>query len=172
MPIIVINAVYRHAPQDPYPAAHNDALDAYDWAVSNASKFGGDINRIVVGGLSAGGNLAASVVLEKHNHEPKIRGLILGIPFLIMNDENFPASYHVSKDKASRVQCAKAPILPMEVVDFFAKAFKGTNKTLPDVGLTPEKVLAEFPRTAFLAAGNDPLRDDGFMFAEKMQSAG
>ncbi|TVY48336.1 AB hydrolase superfamily protein [Lachnellula occidentalis] len=173
MPIIVINVAYRHAPQNPYPAAHNDASDAFDWVMSNASSIGGDVDMVVVGGVSSGGNLAASVVLEKRGEEPRIRGLVLGIPYLVLNSGNFPADYHVSKDKASRIQCAKAPVLPMAVVDFFAKEFRGkSGVVVPDVGLASERDLAGFPSTAFLVAGNDPLRDDGFMFAEKMQRAG
>jgi acetyl esterase/lipase len=136
--------------------------------ISNTSSLGGDLSNIVVGGLSAGGNLAASVVLEKHKQEPKTRGLVLGIPYLVLNSEKFPEEYYDSKEKASKVQCAKAPVLPMEVVDFFSKVGK-SDAALPDVGLTSEKDLVEFPRTAFLVSGNDPLRDDGFLFAEKVQ---
>jgi acetyl esterase/lipase len=173
MPIIIVSAIYRHAPQDVYPAAHNDADDAYDWVISNAGTIGGDLSKVIVGGLSAGANLAASVVLNKHKQGPKIKGLLLGIPYLIMNTEKFPGDYHVEKSKASRVQCKDAPILPMEVVDFFGNTFKGKYAgELPDLGLTAEGDLKEFPSTAFLVAGNDPLRDDGFMFAEKMQRAG
>jgi acetyl esterase/lipase len=173
MPIIIVNAVYRHAPQDVYPAAHNDADDTFDWVIANAGSLGGDLNKVVVGGLSAGANLAASVVLNKHKKGPKINGLLLGIPYLILNTEKFSADYHAQKEKASRVQCKNAPVLPMEVVDFFSKTFKGKYEgALPDVGLTTEEGLKDFPSTNFLIAGNDPLRDDGFMFAEKMQRAG
>ncbi|TVY19953.1 Carboxylesterase NlhH [Lachnellula arida] len=161
-PFIVISIIYRHAPQNPYPAAHHDASDAYDWVIANSSSLGGDPVAIVVGGESSGGNLAASVILEKHAYgkepEPKIK---------------IRAGYHGSRDKASRVQCAKAPVLPMALVDFFAGVFRGNgDAVLPDVGLVSEKDLAGFPGTAFLVAGNDPLRGDGFLFAEKMQRAG
>jgi len=173
MPIIIVSAIYRHAPQYVYPTAHNDADDAYDWVISNADSIGGDLRNLVVGGLSAGANLAASVVLNKNKQGPKIKGLLLGIPYLIMNTDKFPSDYHVEKNKASRVQCKDAPVLPMAVVDFFSNTFKGKyDGALPDIGLTSEADLKDFPSTTFLVAGNDPLRDDGFMFAEKMQRAG
>jgi acetyl esterase len=62
--IAVVAIAYRLAPENPYPAALNDAYAALRWATSNtAIKLGIDPSRIGVLGESAGGGLAASLAL-------------------------------------------------------------------------------------------------------------
>lgn len=56
---IVVSTDYRHAPEHKFPAAQEDAVAAYRWAVENATSFVGDASRMAVAGESAGGNLVA-----------------------------------------------------------------------------------------------------------------
>lgn len=60
---IVASVEYRHAPENKFPAAHEDSFAAYKWVVENAKTFGGDGTRIAVAGESAGANLAANVAI-------------------------------------------------------------------------------------------------------------
>lgn len=59
--VVVIN--YRLAPKYPFPAAIEDACDAYRWVVEHAAELGGDPQRVLVSGESAGGNLSLALTL-------------------------------------------------------------------------------------------------------------
>lgn len=59
----VFNANYRLSGQAPYPAAVEDAAAALAWVVANADRFGGDPQRLVVAGESAGANLATALAV-------------------------------------------------------------------------------------------------------------
>jgi acetyl esterase len=58
---LVIFVEYRLAPKYPFPAGFNDCHAALLWAASNAQILDIDKGRLVVGGDSAGGGLAAGV---------------------------------------------------------------------------------------------------------------
>jgi len=56
---------YRLAPRHPWPAQIHDVTRALGWVKKNIATFGGDPERVVISGGSAGGQLAALVALTK-----------------------------------------------------------------------------------------------------------
>jgi len=62
--IILVAATYRLAPRCRWPAQYDDALAALAFVRRHAEEWGGDPARIVVGGHSAGGQLAAFAALD------------------------------------------------------------------------------------------------------------
>ena len=60
---VVVCPNYRLAGKAPYPAALEDCYTALKWMYENAKELGIDRSRIVVGGESAGGGLAAAVCI-------------------------------------------------------------------------------------------------------------
>ena len=60
---VVVSPNYRLAGQAPYPAALEDCYAALEWMYAHAEELGIDKERIIVGGESAGGGLAAAVCL-------------------------------------------------------------------------------------------------------------
>ncbi len=63
----VFSVDYRLAPEHPFPTPLDDCLAAYELLHRDASALGVDPSRMVIAGLSAGGGLAAALVLRAHD---------------------------------------------------------------------------------------------------------
>lgn len=61
---LTLSVDYRLAPEHPFPAGFNDCVHAVHFAAHNAGHWGGDPERLVLAGDSAGGNLAAAAAIE------------------------------------------------------------------------------------------------------------
>lgn len=80
---VIVSPEYRLAPEHPAPAAADDCYATLRWVREHAAEIGGDADRIVVIGLSAGGNLALSVALAARDRGgPGILGVLAGYPML------------------------------------------------------------------------------------------
>lgn len=75
---IVVAIEYRKAPQCKYPIALEDSYTGYRWVVNNIAKINGDINRLILCGDSAGGNLTLGLLrmLDKTDIRPYLAVLI------------------------------------------------------------------------------------------------
>ena len=62
----VASVNYRLAPEHKFPAALEDAYTAVEWAANRGEELGWDPERIIVGGDSAGGTLAAVCQLTRN----------------------------------------------------------------------------------------------------------
>lgn len=60
---VVFNLNYRLAPKDKFPAALEDACRATLWVREHCRAYGGDPERLIAAGESAGGNLAAALMV-------------------------------------------------------------------------------------------------------------
>jgi acetyl esterase/lipase len=65
--IVIVSPDYKLAPENPYPAALDDCHSAWTWLLENSSARQIDRQRMAVGGESAGGGLAAGLVLRLHD---------------------------------------------------------------------------------------------------------
>jgi acetyl esterase/lipase len=63
--ILTVVPSYRLAPKNPHPAQIEDVAAAFAWVVNHIGEYGGDTNRIYVGGHSAGGHLSALLTLDE-----------------------------------------------------------------------------------------------------------
>jgi acetyl esterase/lipase len=64
LPALFISVGYRLSPAVKHPAALDDCLTALTWAYHHVAAYGGDPQRLFVGGHSAGGHLAALLALQ------------------------------------------------------------------------------------------------------------
>jgi len=65
--MVIVSPNYRLAPKHPFPAALDDCHEAWSWLLKNSSERGVDVSRLAIGGESAGGGLAAGLVLAIHD---------------------------------------------------------------------------------------------------------
>lgn len=109
---VVVSVDYRLAPEHPDPAPIEDCYTGLLWTHEHAAQIGGDHNRIVVTGTSAGGGLAAGVaLLARDRGGPRLLGQVLMCPML---DDRFvtPSSRELDGegiwDATSNMTCSSS----------------------------------------------------------------
>jgi acetyl esterase len=162
--VIVVSPTYRLAPEDPFPAAVDDAWETLEWLVSDAERLGVDPQRIAVMGDSAGGNLAAVVaLLARDAGTPELRAQVLIYPGTEMYDR-WP-----SEDRN-----AEAPVLTSKNMRAFTRLYLGDR--FGDEGFRASPIRAEshagLPKTFILTAEHDPLLDNGSRYRDALVDAG
>ncbi|MGX8903778.1 alpha/beta hydrolase [Streptomyces netropsis] len=86
----VISVEYRLAPRTRYPGPLEDCYAGLVWASDHAAELDIDADRIVIGGKSAGGGLAAALaLLTRDRGGPEPLGQLLLCPMLDDRDSTF-----------------------------------------------------------------------------------
>jgi acetyl esterase len=160
--MMVISVDYRLAPEHRFPAAVDDAITATKWIAANAERLAIDPARLVVGGDSAGGNLAAVVSLAAREDGPRLAGQLLIYP-----------STDMSRRHPSHSEPETSVLLTHSVIGWFLNHYFG-DADINDWQASPAraKSLAGLPPAYVLTAGADPLRDEGDEYAARLKAAG
>jgi acetyl esterase/lipase len=154
----VFSPDYRLAPENPAPAAHDDAFVVYQWAL----KQGYAPDKIVLSGDSAGGNLAlAAAVRARDAGLPLPSALVLFSPWLDFAEEG--ESYRTTTDD---------PILPPPVLDGFKLAYLGTGDRKSSKVTPFYADFAGLPPTLVHVGSWERLHDDSITLAKRMKAAG
>lgn len=159
----VVSIDYRLAPEHKFPVPLHDCFDALVWCRDNAKQFGADGDKIVIGGDSAGGNLAAAVSLMARDEGPTIAAQVLYYP---VTDRDFT--------RASYVENESGYLLTKKGMEFFWQSYLSDDGQATDPLAAPlqEKDLADLPAAFVLTASYDPLRDEGIAYADALRAAG
>ena len=95
---MIFNVEYRLAPEHPFPCATDDAWSALRWVYRCAAQLGVDRAHILIGGDSAGGNLAAACARRDRNMRTQmLKGQLLVYPVLSQCEPTVPG-YHFSAE--------------------------------------------------------------------------
>ena len=162
--LIVISVDYRLAPEHKFPAAADDAITATKWVAANAKQLGIDASHLLVGGDSAGGNLAAVVALAARDGDgPKLAGQVLV----------YPATDFAMKHP-SHSEPETSVLLTHSVIKWFCNHYLNGAADIDHWKASPAraKTLAGLPPAYVLTAGADPLRDEGAEYAARLKEAG
>ncbi|CAI9412881.1 alpha/beta hydrolase [Nocardioides sp. T2.26MG-1] len=158
----VLAVDYRLGPEQPFPAAYDDALAAHRWLVDHAAEVGADPARLAVGGDSAGGNLAAVVAIEAAR-----AGLPLAFQLLV-----YPATDAV-RETESAALFADGFYLTKAFMDLANQCYIGrTDPRDPRVSPLYADLPAGLAPAYVATAGFDPLRDEGEAYARRLADAG
>lgn len=159
---IVASVDYRLAPEHRFPAAIEDAYAALSWIAANAAELGIDAARLSVGGVSAGGNLAAvSAILARDRGGPPLSLQVLEIPITDLTDLTtleFP-------DEGLSLPTGKETYITHYLAD-------PAQAADPLVSPVKAEDLRGLPPAMILTAEYDPLLRDGLAYAERLRAAG
>ncbi|WP_404900439.1 alpha/beta hydrolase [Priestia filamentosa] len=163
----VISVEYRLAPEYPFPSALNDCYTATKWVTENAVNLEGDLTRLAVGGDSAGGNLAAAVTLmARDRKEFSISKQVLIYPVMDLDVSEFRYP--------SLIENGKGYGLDSENMNQTYSYYLGDrgNPNHPYISPIKAKDFNDLPSALVITAEYDPLRDEGELYAAKLQQAG
>lgn len=153
----VVSVDYRLAPEHLHPAATDDALAAFEWALRAYDR------PVLLCGDSAGGNLAATVAHATRGHAQRPAGQLLIYPAL--GGDMSAGSY---------VTHAAAPMLSVrELRQSIAIRSGGIDRT-GEVSFAPlaDGDFANLPPTVIVTAECDPLSSDGEAYRDRIVAAG
>ncbi|MFE3031795.1 alpha/beta hydrolase [Streptomyces canus] len=163
---VVVSVEYRLAPEHPHPAPVEDVYAGLVWTSEHAGEIGGDPERIVIAGASAGGGLSAALALLTRDRKgPRPLGQLLMCPML--DDRN---------DSPSTYQMAGLGVWDRTANETGWTALLGALRGGPDVPAYAAPARAEdlsgLP-PAFLDVGSaETFRDEVVTYASRIWQAG
>lgn len=161
---VVISVEYRLAPEHPFPAALYDAFAALNCIHRNAAKLGIDPACIAIGGMSAGGGLAAGLALyNRDQNGPPVCFQLLLYP-MIDNLHDTPSGQHSDHPVWNRADSLAA-------WEMYLGEMKGDSAS-PYAAAQQAADLSNLP-PAFISVGEvDLFLDENLLYAKRLEQAG
>ena len=161
--LTVVALDYALSPENKFPIALNQCFSVYLELINDKKWLGTAGSNILIGGDSAGGNLAAALSLKLRGESKALpKAQILFYPCLSLNF-NSP----------SYLEFSDAPILDKSSMEFFWDAYLERNISTNNPLAVPmlEKDFSGIPETIICTAEVDPLTSDGFEFVKRLQNS-
>jgi acetyl esterase/lipase len=160
--VVLVN--YRLAPEHRYPVAVDDAYAALEWVAAGMSEIAGADVPIIVGGDSAGGNLAAIMTQRSRDRGgPPIAFQALVYP--VTDDDLDNASYSADENQL---------LLTRDSMIWFWDHYLPDAARRKEPGASPLQAddLSGLPPAVVILAEYDVLRDEGQAYADRLREAG
>ncbi|MFF5400602.1 alpha/beta hydrolase [Peribacillus butanolivorans] len=161
---VVVSVDYRLAPEYKFPVPVEDSFASLKWVSENGSEINGNASNIVVGGDSAGGNLATVVsLISKEQNGPAIAAQVLIYPVTSL-----------SYDTKSYLEFQKGYGMDRDLMIWFGNHYTNNDEDRHHKYVAPLLVadVRDLPPAFVITAENDVLRDEGLAYAELLKKAG
>ncbi len=158
---VVVSVDYRLAPEHPFPAGLDDLREAWVWVLDHAAEWGGDSDRVVACGESAGANLVASLCVALRD---------AGRPLPERQVLIYPA-VDLTLRHPSIEEFADAPFLTLADLRWYIGHYGAPTRDPRASPLLVEEP-AGLPPAVIATAGFDPLRDEGDAYVAHLRAAG
>ena len=157
----ILSVDYRLAPENPFPAAIDDAWTALRWANGHRDELGGEGASLYVAGDSAGANLSAVMGLQARDHDIELAGQILLYPSVSGDAE---APYF--DDFAS-------PFLTKDEIQWFYDLYvpNSDDRNNPDFAPLLADSHADVAPALIVTAEFDLFRQEGTLYRDALQEA-
>jgi acetyl esterase/lipase len=160
----LISVDYRLAPEHKFPAAIDDAIAATEFVARRAASLGIDAEKLVVGGDSAGGTLAAVICQHALQHS----GLLIRAQCLICPVLDF------EEISPSRQAFADDHLIGRSTLEADLADYLPAGIDTGDLRVSPLRAVnvKGLPTAIIHTAEFDPMRDEGNAYARKLFAAG
>lgn len=157
---IVVSVEYRRSPEARFPAPLDDVVQAVQELWERRRRLGADVDRLVLVGESAGGNLVAAAALE-------LRAIVSDQVLI------YPA-LDPSCSSASHQENAEDPVLSHSGMLWFWRQYLGDAEAQDDPRVSPlvARSLVGAPRSFVVTCGLDVLHDEGVEYGARLAAAG
>ena len=161
----VISIGYRLAPEFPFPNGFNDCYQVVSEIMSHIKDFNLNWNDVVLMGDSAGGNLCAAISQKGlKEHQFRVGKQVLIYPAL-------QTDYSENTKYRSVIENADKGFLTQKQLEEFISSYIKNKEDLKNIYAAPllSRKLFGLPETLIITGTNDPLHDEGIMYAKKLK---
>lgn len=163
--MVVVTSTYRLSPENPFPAGYEDSLAAARWVQAHRSELGGADLTTVIGGDSAGGNLAAAIALEmRDTGEPAFDVQLLLYPAVDLR----PTATEYPSRQRNADPSLRADLMSQYVDAYIGDADSADQRISPLAAAN----MAGLPPALVVVQTVDPLHDEAIAYADRLREAG
>ncbi|KAK7425807.1 hypothetical protein QQZ08_007656 [Neonectria magnoliae] len=180
---VVVSVDYGLSPENPFPIAVEDSIDAVRWVFSTPAELGKiDTTRISIGGTSSGGNIAVVAVLAALNPEIPLPAARPSFPNIIPNPPVSVLLFIPVIDNTAtakdvwRSSAETAPWLTAKRLEWYRKLYLTRDEDCRNWDASPnyasDSMLRKLPKTWIAVAELDLLAPEALSFGEQLRGLG
>ncbi|KAI3446012.1 hypothetical protein Pfo_002677 [Paulownia fortunei] len=169
--VVAVSVDYRLAPEHPLPIGYEDSWLALKWVASQSTNEGheewikeyGDLDRVYLGGDSAGGNIAHNMAIRVGSEKMdgiNLRGVFLNCPFFW------------GEDPIGNEAILYPNRFESELWHYVCPSTTGCDDPRANPAMDPKLSCLGCKRVLIYVAEKDVLRDRGWYYKEVLSKSG